>query len=617
MKTRNILVTLGLVFSLNITAQNSQHTVKQGETVYAISRKYGVSPTDILRLNPNLGNGDKIHPGQVIKLPAAGSATVAPATPSAPKPAATQTKPAANTPAATKPVATQPKPAATNTPVATKPAATAPAPTTTPPKAKEQPATQPTPPPVAQQKNEKPSYIIEVPKKSSAPAATPEKSSKYNNLSNPYKELYRIQKKDNLYRIALNYGMTVEEILAVNPGLTAKSKLKKGEFLYIPYSNAERKAEAERLAAEKAAAEAAKAAQMSTHSKHVSIAVILPLKDGGDRGSKMLEFYRGILMAADSIKHQGTSVDVYAYHSGSTIADINFVLQKPELKNVDFIFGPLDVIQASAVTDFCTQNNIKLVMPFSTTNSYGQNNPLVYQASISTETARKNAADIVGAHFTNYNYIILNTGNADDRGTRFTAELRNQITARGFTVKSLIMNADETTYKGAFNQFRNNLVIADASSLAATTALVNKLDAFRQAHPEFKISLLGYPEWPTYVSSLLSQFYALDTYAYTTFYRNPTDQRVKDFEYRFRQNYKKDLAHTFPRYGMYGFDLAYYFMNGLSKLGEYFDEMQSSIEYNPYQNSFSFDQANPNSAHINNKINLVHFKTNQRIEVIK
>ena len=63
MKTRNILVTLGLVFSLNITAQNSQHTVKQGETVYAISRKYGVSPTDILRLNPNLGNGDKIHPG--------------------------------------------------------------------------------------------------------------------------------------------------------------------------------------------------------------------------------------------------------------------------------------------------------------------------------------------------------------------------------------------------------------------------------------------------------------------------------------------------------------------------------------------------------------------------
>ncbi len=586
MKTRNLLAIFGIFISMNLFAQATQHVVKQGETVYAIARKYGVSPTEVLRLNPSLGNGDKIHPGQTIKLPngTTGSAaqTTAPAKTTPAKTAPAKTTPAKTTPAQTAPEKTT---ASTQTP----PAKTAP----------------------TQNANEQPSYIINVPKKKET------KQSPAPYVGTSYKELYRIQKKDNLYRIALNYQVTVEELLAANPGLTEKTKLKKGEFLYIPFSRADRQAEANRIAAEKAAEEAANAAKMKSHAKHLSVAVILPLKDGGDKGAKMLEFYRGLLMAADSVKQQGTSVDVYAYHSGSTAADINFVLSKPELRSVDFIFGPLDAIQASPVNEFCSLNNIRLVMPFVTTNAYGQNNPLVYQASISAEIARKNAADKVGAQFSNHNFVIMNTGASDDRGSSFTSELRSQIAARGFTAKSVNMNAGEIGYMGVLNQFRDNLIISDASSLNATMALVNKIEAFKQAHPEYKISLLGYPEWPTYVGQLLSQFYAVDTYAYTTFYRNPSDQRVLNFEAKFRQNYKKDLVHTFPRYGMYGFDLGYYFMNGLSKLGDFFDEKQSTLKYNALQNSFNFDQQTSNGAHVNNQINLVHYKSNQRIEVIK
>lgn len=567
-----LLAALGLFLTLNIQAQAPRHVVQQGETVYAIARKYGVSPNEVLKLNPSLGNGDKIRPGQTLTLPA--NAKTGNATP-ADHPTATRTMDQNGSTTGNANNATQ-----QNAPV---------------------------------------TYTIDLPQRNNGQqvVSTPQTPSQGGYLNSGCKEMYKIQKKDNLYRIALNYNLTIEELCEANPGLTPDTKLKKGEFLCIPYSRAERQAEADRLAAEKAAEEAARASKQNAYKKHINVAVILPLKEGGDRGNKMIEFYRGLLMAADSIKHQGTSIDIYAFHSGTTASDIKYVTSKPELKNMDLIFGPLDAQQASTLSDFCMQNKIRLVMPFSTTNTFGQNNPYVYQASISSENARRNAVDMVTATFTNCNYVILNTGSTDDRGARFISELRSVLTARGQKANTLNIDGDESAYINALNQFRDNMIIADASSLTATTALAKKLRAFKDSHPEYKISLVGYPEWPTYVNTLLFDFYALDTYAYCTFYRNPTEGRVVAFEAEFKRHFKKDISRTFPRFGIFGFDLGYYFMNGLSKLGTYFEEKQSSLEYRPFQNPFLFDQKTSYNAHINHQVYLVHYMPSQRIEIIK
>lgn len=437
-------------------------------------------------------------------------------------------------------------------------------------------------------------------------------------LNSGCKEMYHIQKKDNLYRIALQFGLAIEEICAANPGLTPDSKLKKNEWLCIPFSRAERQAEAERLAAEKARMEAeAQAARKVTGKKHLNVAVILPLKTGGDKGNKMIEFYRGLLMAADSVKQQGTSVDIYAYHSGNTAADMRVILAHPEMSHMDMVFGPLESAQATTLNEFCMEHKILLITPFSTTNTYGQHNPYTYQASITSEAARRVAVDKVLGHFTHHNYIILHTNNADGRGTQFTQELRNNLTQRGQNAHTLNINADEDAFIATMSKTRTNIIIPDASSLGITKTMAQRLRDFKQEHPEFKISILGYPEWPTYVGSLLNTFYELDTYAYTTFYRAPNSARVRSFEARFVKNFQREVTHTFPRYGLFGFDLGYYFMNGVSRLGDFFEEKQQSLNYHPLQNGFSFEQANKDAAHVNQQIILIHYTNNQKVEVIQ
>lgn len=547
---RILLAALGITLSLNLSAQQRTHQVQPGETVFAIARKYHVSPQDILRLNPSIGNGDRITAGQTLVLP-------------------TREKPSNLQPAQ----------------------------------------------PVQQLQQ------VQQPQQPSAP----QQQVNGGFLNSGCKEMYRIQKKDNLYRIALRFGVPIEEICAANPGLTPDSKLKKNEWLCIPFSRAERQAEAERQAAlraqeaERARQEAAaqEAARKKSTRQHLNVGVILPLKAGGDKGSKMIEFYRGLLMAADSVKQQGTSVDIYTYHSGSTAAEMRTILSQPKMQEMDMIFGPLEPAQAASLNAFCKEHKIRLVTPFSTTNSYSQDNPYAYLASITSEAARQVAVDKVLGLFPRHNVIILSTNHADGRGTQFTAELRTGLSARNQTSHTLNIDADEDAFLAAMSRTQTNLIVPDASSLSVTSQMARRLKAFKQEHPEFRLAMLGYPEWPTYTSSLRNIFHELDTYAYTTFYRDPNAARVRQFENRFAQHFGQEMARTFPRYGLFGFDLAYYFMNGVSRLGDFFEEKQHNLNYRMLQNGFSFEQVNADAPRINRQLMLIHYTPEQKVEIIK
>ncbi|MFM7078686.1 MAG: LysM peptidoglycan-binding domain-containing protein, partial [Bacteroidota bacterium] len=45
------------------------HIVRTGDSLYLISRKYGVSMKRILNLNPKLSESSMLHPGQKIRIP--------------------------------------------------------------------------------------------------------------------------------------------------------------------------------------------------------------------------------------------------------------------------------------------------------------------------------------------------------------------------------------------------------------------------------------------------------------------------------------------------------------------------------------------------------------------
>jgi LysM repeat protein len=57
------------------TGKGAEHRVEAGETLFSISRKYGVTVNEIVQLNPNVENGLKA--GQIIKIPGQHASSVA------------------------------------------------------------------------------------------------------------------------------------------------------------------------------------------------------------------------------------------------------------------------------------------------------------------------------------------------------------------------------------------------------------------------------------------------------------------------------------------------------------------------------------------------------------
>lgn len=52
------------------------------------------------------------------------------------------------------------------------------------------------------------------------------------------------------------------------------------------------------------------------------------------------EYYQGFLMAVDSLKRQGASINVYAYDSEESESTVRRILSDPILKEMDLIIAP-------------------------------------------------------------------------------------------------------------------------------------------------------------------------------------------------------------------------------------------------------------------------------------
>ncbi|MBR1682184.1 MAG: hypothetical protein IJ700_02315 [Bacteroidaceae bacterium] len=359
------------------------------------------------------------------------------------------------------------------------------------------------------------------------------------------------------------------------------------------------------------------AAQDAAGKKSVRMGVLLPLKERTARGTKMVEFYRGLLMAVDSLKRDGVSVDVQALHAGSSASEMDQMLASHALKDCDVVFGPLDAAQLPALADYCYLHDIHLVVPFTSLATQLIGHPRHYLVTAPRNRIQDEAVWYIQDQFSDYNIILVETNESNEEGTAFGERLRAAMSQKGIYVRQLNLEADDLAFLQAFNPQRKNLIIPNSPSLKALNNLTSKLKDFQRAHSEYELALFGYPAWQTYTQQLLPDFYQLNTYAYTTFYRNPLSQRNEAFDRQFMNWFHTPMSNTFPRYALMGFDLGYFFLRGLAIYGrDRLTDAITQVPARPYQHPFHFEQSGDGNGYVNTFVELIHYTPQQSIELI-
>lgn len=351
-------------------------------------------------------------------------------------------------------------------------------------------------------------------------------------------------------------------------------------------------------------------------SHHVRMGVVLPLKEKSSRGAKMVEFYQGLLMAVDSVKRMGCSVDVTAVHSGTSSGSIDSLIAKSAFSNCDVIFGPLDVAQLPALADYCDLHGIRLVVPFSSLATQVTGHPLHYLVNAPRFMMQRQAAWFVQQLFAEDNVIVVESNEKNEEGTALVERVRMAMDEKDLYVQQVNINASNDAFFQVFDTERMNVLLLDSSTLPALNAFRAKLRALMTAHPDCRISVFGYPAWQSYASQVQSDLFQFDTYIYTSFYRDPNDHRVQAFEQRFKNHFGHAMGATFPRYGLFGFDLGFFFLSGIGQYGELFEVNHVAINTDPYQNPLNFQKQSTNDGYINDFIELVHYANYHATEIL-
>ena len=246
---------------------------------------------------------------------------------------------------------------------------------------------------------------------------------------------------------------------------------------------------------------------------------------------RFIEYYEGLLLAVDSLRNQGFSLDLSVYNTGNGTSKIREILTGETLPNVDLIIGAVQNDQIKMVADFAKEHHIKYVIPFTSKNDDVLSNECVFQVNTPHSYLYSKAAERGRQLFAADNIIFVNIPDKDEKKD-FIKTFKEELSDHKIAYKEMTYEPErfaETIDSLYMVEGQRNVIVPTSSSFEALQKIKTPLRLIADSKPERQISLFGYPEWQTYVRDALDDFYVLDTYIYTNFYADNLSQPMHDF----------------------------------------------------------------------------------------
>lgn len=557
------------------------HTIERGQTVYAIATMYGVGVDDIYRLNPESKTG--IRAGAVLKVPQRDAAVA----------------PAQNTGEEYTYHTIQPKETLYSLSVRYN---------------------------VRAQDliTANPGLSVQtftIGKNIRIPATQIE-SLPTTEIQTVTKEIdYTIKRRETMYSICRQFNVSSAELIKRNPKL--RKGLKAGMTIQIPVKTEEAVTQQVEIPKEKEVNALLSQPKKAERVDRIKVALLLPFMTDevaqSSHTARFVEYYEGMLMAVDSLRKQGGSLELSVFDTGNGTDKINDILKEEALLEANLIIGAVQNEQIAIVARFAQEHQIKYVIPLTSRNDDVLSNANVFQVNTPHSYLYSNAAQAGCSLFANDNIILLNMPADKEDKPDFIKAFKAEIQTRHITIKEL--NYEPTTFARDIEQLlvhdKRNIVLPSTASLDALTKIKMPLRMLSEVNVEFTepytISLFGYPEWQTYTRECLEDFHALNTYIYSNFYADNLSPQVQNFYTAYKDWYSKNLINTFPKYGILGFDTGMFFFNAIRKYGTNFENKLDEVKYKSLQTGFNFERVNNWGGFINTNVFIVHYNNDYTV----
>ncbi len=430
-----------------------------------------------------------------------------------------------------------------------------------------------------------------------------------------YKELHEVKRKETIFGIARDNGITIEELIKANPEMNTQGyELKKGSFIKIPYPSAKQQETSAPVQQMQVPSKVSKKQDADMRRREIRVGVILPLHNDNGDGKRMVEYYRGILMACDSLKTLGISIDVRAWNVAED-DDMSKVLKDPFAANRDLIIGPLYTKQVKKLGDFALSNDIRLFIPFSISSQEVYNNYNIFQAYQNGNQLNEAYVQRFYERFKDCHPVLIDCNDSTSTKGSFTSALRRKLEQHGVQYTITNLRSSEEMFRKAFVMNQRNIVILNTSRSQELNVAFAKLNGMVNTTPGMLVSMFGYTEWLMYNRMYLDNYYKFDVYIPSTYYMNPLSPRAERIKTKYRWNFHQEMQNYHQRFGVIGFDHAFFMIKGLHLYGDHFTGATGMVGYTPIQTPLKFERIG-NGGLQNRSILFVHYTPENRIETV-
>ena len=466
-------------------------------------------------------------------------------------------------------------------------------------------------------------------------------------------ESYIVTKRDDLSSIALRFSRTEDAIIMANP-LVDFTKLVVGTQIVIPIESALPNTDSSKAgddSEENAVAKASKSRcgnyQYRANLTTFKIAILLPFAANENLSSVeassvplssvskiFIEYYEGALLALDKLKSKGLKIDCYVYDTWPDSTKIVQILSKPEMKQMNLIFGPAYAVNLGLVSDFAKSNKIPLIYPLSSKNYELAENPYLFQINSNDSVIYDN----VGKYFasqTGAKIVALISKNSSLKERDILEKVRvsyNKVKAvskQSNSFVEVVLDSDKNIDKilASISLDKSNLIFIPSEKESDVASIVNSVHGILKKTTA-TISVFGMPEWLKYSTVNADDIHASNTYIFTRSALDYYSANTQSFIKEYRMIYKSEpLAFSpyfqyggknpnYSRYGILGYDLTYYFVSALMEFGPQFQFCLNGFNPPLIESNFIFKRVGNWGGFYDDGLFLVHFKPDFKIERI-
>lgn len=300
-----------------------------------------------------------------------------------------------------------------------------------------------------------------------------------------------------------------------------------------------------------------------------------------------IEFYEGLMIAIDTLKQQGLSINLHVYDTRNDTTRIKEILSFPEFLNTDLIIGPVFNHEVKFVSEFSKANQIKLVSPLVDNLSLVDNNPYLFQVYPSYNAQIDEFARFVSG-FGDKNIVLVHNG--DSLGYANVQMVKDKI-FNNLSKDTIVDNIQfkEVVYLDSINVLEHalskeleNIFIIPSNEEAFVTNVITQLNTLKTFGHQIRV--VGLSRWQRFSNIDPEYYFNLELCIATPFFIDYHKKDVKDFTLKYR-----DLFNTEPsQMAIHAYDIGIYFLSAMMQYGTNFDQCIGNLNIDLLQANYRF-----------------------------